>query len=71
MPTGGQARYAPGLGAYTFLRPQQVVEYDRAALAEVRRSIVALAESEALPRTRRGDRGALRIGGGAAAATGA
>ncbi|VXC12990.1 Histidinol dehydrogenase [Microbacterium sp. 8M] len=49
LPTGGQARYAPGLGAYTFLRPQQVIEYDRAALAEVRRSIVALAESEALP----------------------
>ncbi|MDQ4212978.1 histidinol dehydrogenase [Microbacterium sp. ASV81] len=49
LPTGGQARYAPGLGAYTFLRPQQVIEYDRGALAEVRRSIVALAESEALP----------------------
>lgn len=49
LPTGGQARYAPGLGAYTFLRPQQVIEYDRAALAEVRARIVALAESEALP----------------------
>ncbi|WP_424935959.1 MULTISPECIES: histidinol dehydrogenase [Bacteria] len=49
LPTGGQARYAPGLGAYTFLRPQQVIEYDRAALAEVRASIVALAETEGLP----------------------
>ncbi|MBN6192802.1 histidinol dehydrogenase [Microbacterium sp. SSW1-47] len=49
LPTGGQARYAPGLGAYTFLRPQQVVSYDRAALAAVREGVVALANSEALP----------------------
>ena len=49
LPTGGQARYAPGLGAYTFLRPQQVISYDRAALALVRAGVVALAESEALP----------------------
>ncbi len=49
LPTGGQARYAPGLGAYTFLRPQQVISYDRAALAAVRAGVVALAESEALP----------------------
>ncbi len=49
LPTGGQARYAPGLGAYTFLRPQQVISYDRAALAEVRAGVVALADSEALP----------------------
>lgn len=49
LPTGGQARYAPGLSAATFLRPQQVVEYDRDALAAVREGIVALAEAEALP----------------------
>ena len=49
LPTGGQARYAPGLGAYTFLRPQQVISYDRAALAEVREGVVALAETEVLP----------------------
>jgi histidinol dehydrogenase len=49
LPTGGQARYAAGLSAATFLRPQQVIEYDRAALAEVRDAIVALAEAEALP----------------------
>lgn len=49
LPTGGQARYAPGLGAHTFLRPQQVVEYDRAALEQVRDGIVALSSSEALP----------------------
>lgn len=49
LPTGGQARYAPGLGAYTFLRPQQVVSYDRSALAAVREGVVALAETEVLP----------------------
>lgn len=49
LPTGGQARYAPGLGAYTFLRPQQVISYDRRALTEVHDGVVALAEAEALP----------------------
>ncbi|MEV4775136.1 histidinol dehydrogenase [Microbacterium sp. LWH12-1.2] len=49
LPTGGQARYAPGLGAYTFLRPQQVIEYDHAALAAVREGVVALANAEVLP----------------------
>jgi len=49
LPTGGQARYAPGLGAYTFLRPQQVISYDRSALAEVRAGVVALANTEVLP----------------------
>lgn len=49
LPTGGQARYAPGLGAYTFLRPQQVISYDHAALAAVRAGVVALANTEVLP----------------------
>ena len=49
LPTGGQARYAAGLGAYTFLRPQQVIEYDHAALALVREGVVALANAEILP----------------------
>ncbi|WP_194408755.1 histidinol dehydrogenase [Microbacterium cremeum] len=49
LPTGGQARYAAGLSAATFLRPQQVIEYDRDALAAVRDAIVTLAEAEALP----------------------
>jgi histidinol dehydrogenase len=49
LPTGGQARFSAGLGAYTFLRPQQVVRYDRAGLSEVRDRIVALANSEDLP----------------------
>ena len=49
LPTGGQARYSAGLSASTFLRPQQVIEYDHAALATVRDAIVALAEAEQLP----------------------
>lgn len=49
LPTGGQARYAPGLGAYTFLRPQQVIRYDHAALSAVRAGVVALANTEILP----------------------
>ncbi len=49
LPTGGQARFASGLGAYTFLRPQQVIRYDREALHEVEAKIVALAAAENLP----------------------
>lgn len=49
LPTGGQARYAAGLSAMTFLRAQQVIEYDRDALAEVADPIVTLAEAEDLP----------------------
>jgi histidinol dehydrogenase len=49
LPTGGQARYAAGLSAATFLRPQQIIEYDRAALAQVREAVVTLAQAEDLP----------------------
>ena len=49
LPTGGQARFASGLGAYTFLRPQQIVEYGRDALAEVVAHVGALSDAEQLP----------------------
>jgi histidinol dehydrogenase len=49
LPTGGQARYSSGLSASTFLRPQQVIEYDREALETVHDAIVTLADAEALP----------------------
>ncbi|NLB46883.1 MAG: histidinol dehydrogenase [Microbacteriaceae bacterium] len=49
LPTGGTARFAAGLGAHTFLRPQQVVSYSKTALAEVTDSLLALAEAEGLP----------------------
>lgn len=49
LPTGGQARFAAGLGAYTFLRAQQIVEYDRQALAAVADHVGALSDAEQLP----------------------
>jgi len=49
LPTGGQAARVSGLGAATFLRPQQVVRYDLAGLRVVGDAVVALAESEDLP----------------------
>lgn len=49
LPTGGQARYASGLSASTFLRPQQVIVYDRDALKAVHDDIVTLANAEVLP----------------------
>ncbi len=49
LPTGGQSRFASGLGAYTFLRPQQVVRYDKSALAAVEKQVVALSHAEDLP----------------------
>jgi histidinol dehydrogenase len=49
LPTGGQARFAPGLGVHTFLRPQQIIRYDRAALGSIAGHIVAIATAEDLP----------------------
>lgn len=49
LPTGGQARFSSGLGAYSFLRPQQIVRYERDALAEVADHIIALSGAENLP----------------------
>jgi histidinol dehydrogenase len=49
LPTGGQARFSSGLGAYSFLRPQQIIRYDREALGEVAGRIVALSTAEDLP----------------------
>ncbi|NIH52753.1 histidinol dehydrogenase [Lysinibacter cavernae] len=49
LPTGGSARYSSGLGAYAFLRAQQVVTYSHAALTEVHEPLVALAQAEHLP----------------------
>lgn len=49
LPTGGASRFSSGLGAYTFLRPQQVITYTREALREVEAKIVALSTAEDLP----------------------
>jgi histidinol dehydrogenase len=49
LPTGGQSRYSSGLGSYTFVRPQQVIDYDREALRAVSREVLALSAAEDLP----------------------
>lgn len=49
LPTGGQARFSSGLGAYSFLRAQQIIRYDEPGLRDVADRIVALSRAEALP----------------------
>lgn len=49
LPTGGTARFTSGISAATFLRPQQVVEYDATALAAVAPHIRAMSDAEHLP----------------------
>lgn len=49
LPTGGHSAFSSGLGAYTFLRAQQVVEYSKSALGEVSTGLQALASNEVLP----------------------
>ncbi|RWZ51826.1 histidinol dehydrogenase [Labedella phragmitis] len=49
LPTGGGARFSSGLGAFTFLRPQQIVTYSETALETVAPHIVALSTAEDLP----------------------
>ena len=49
LPTGGTARFAAGISAVTFLRPQQVVQYDADALRAVAPHIRAMSDAEQLP----------------------
>lgn len=49
LPTGGHAAFSSGLGAYTFLRAQQVVDYSAEALRAVSSGLESLAQSEDLP----------------------
>ncbi len=48
LPTGGTARHSGGLSVHSFLRSVHIVEYDRAALAEVADHIDALGGAESL-----------------------
>ncbi len=48
LPTGGTARHTGGLSVHSFLRSVHIVEYDRAALAEVADHIDALGGAEGL-----------------------
>jgi histidinol dehydrogenase len=49
LPTHGQAHFSSGLGAYTFLKPQQVIEYDHDALRELQGVVRTLSDDEFLP----------------------
>lgn len=49
LPTAGQAAFSSGLGAYTFLRPQQIISYSKDALQQVASGIRHLADDENLP----------------------
>ena len=49
LPTGSTARHSSGLSVQSFLRGIHLVEYDRAALADVAPHVIALAEAEDLP----------------------
>jgi histidinol dehydrogenase len=49
LPTGGCARHSSGLSVQSFLRGIHVIEYDEAALKDVARHVVTLANVEDLP----------------------
>lgn len=49
LPTGGSASFASGLCTTSFMKAVQLIEYSESALAEIGKSIVAVAENEDLP----------------------
>jgi len=49
LPTGQQAKFGAGLGVHSFLRAQQVIDYDSTGLAEIADLVRDFAESENLP----------------------
>lgn len=49
LPTGQQAKFGAGLGVHSFLRPQQVIDYNRDGLHEIGALVVEFAEAEGLP----------------------
>lgn len=49
LPTGQQAKFGAGLGVHTFLRAQQLIDYDESALGEISESIQNFARAEGLP----------------------
>ena len=62
LPTGEQAKFGPGLGVHTFLRPQQVVDYSESALADVASQLDTFAIAEGL--SAHGDAAKIRFTGG-------
>ena len=49
LPTGQQAKFGAGLGVLSFLRAQQVIDYDQAGLAAVADLVDDFAKAEGLP----------------------
>jgi histidinol dehydrogenase len=49
LPTGQQAKFGSGLGVHTFLRPQQVIDYNKAGLSAVAELVADFSEAEGLP----------------------
>ena len=49
LPTGEQARFGSGLGVHTFLRAQQLVDYNQDALSAVAEKVRNFADAEGLP----------------------
>jgi histidinol dehydrogenase len=49
LPTAGTARFSGGLSTHSFLRPMQLAEFERGALAEAAPAVAALSRAEGLP----------------------
>ena len=49
LPTSGTAHFSAGLSTHTFMRPVNLIDYDRAALEEIAPHVIAFAEAEGLP----------------------
>lgn len=49
LPTGEQAKFGPGLGVHSFLRPQQIIRYGKSGLERVTEALDLLSQTEGLP----------------------
>ena len=49
LPTGQQAKFSSGLGVHSFLRPQQVIDYNKQGLQAVAQLVADFSEAEGLP----------------------
>lgn len=49
LPTSGTARFSAGLSTHTFLRPVNLIEYNKEALGEIAEHVIHFAEAEQLP----------------------
>lgn len=49
LPTGQQAKFGAGLGVHTFVRAQQVIDYDQVGLESIAQRVQDFAKAEGLP----------------------